>query len=213
MAVNEGMTSIFIPDTTFGFGSIKRVGDTIKLLGCSKPVIITDDGIVNAGLLKPIEQSLKHADIPYAVFSKCLPNAPLTAINECLKIVRNGKYDVVIAVGGGSVIDTAKVVSVGATETKPVTEYISSETIKSSALKKYTFPSPQPELHRNGQRQLSSLMISISNTPVKKRIPLHAFQTRRRIHRSADDTEPSSENNNRYRHRRFKPWHRGIYHS
>ena len=56
------MFSAFIPDTTFGLGSVDRLGETVKRLGYAKPVIITDASISKAGLMDHIKISFKESN-------------------------------------------------------------------------------------------------------------------------------------------------------
>lgn len=132
--------SVFIPDTTFGFGAADKLGETVKRLGGQKPLIITDEGIVRAGLLKRIENSLKNERIEYGLFTGCQPDAPLTVVDRCVKYVKAGRYDLLIAVGGGSIIDTAKITSVAAVEDKPIAELIDPSQIQKPGLRKIYIP-------------------------------------------------------------------------
>lgn len=136
----QDIYSVFVPDTTFGFGAINKLGETVKRLGCIKPVIITDEGIMKAGLIERIESSLKNHGIPYSIFSKCEPDAPLTIVDECLGFVRKGNFDAVIAVGGGSVIDTAKLVGVAALGNQSIVEYMGTDKIQSAGIRKIYIP-------------------------------------------------------------------------
>ena len=104
--------SIQIPYTLMGEGSVSGIGDIIKGFDPTNVLIVTDMGIVEAGLLDKIRSSLQKIGCKFDVFDGCKPNAPSSVIEECSKRVKEGGYDLLIGVGGGSVLDTTKIVSV-----------------------------------------------------------------------------------------------------
>jgi alcohol dehydrogenase len=72
--------SIFIPDTTFGIGAVDNLGTLVKSLGSRKPLVVTDQGIISAGLWDKAKASLEKAGLLFGVFDGCLPDAPLSVI-------------------------------------------------------------------------------------------------------------------------------------
>lgn len=103
---------IRIPITLVGPGQCKEIGRLVKNLGGGKIIIITDKNIVGNGLLNNIQQSLESNGHAYSVFDGCLPDAPSGAIDDCLREVEKNQYNLIIGIGGGSTLDTAKAVSV-----------------------------------------------------------------------------------------------------
>lgn len=75
-----------------------------------KVLIVADQGVRNAGLLKPIETVLKQNGVFYVVYGKTQPNPTVDNVEEALKVYRENGCDALIAVGGGSPIDCAKAV-------------------------------------------------------------------------------------------------------
>ncbi len=73
-------------------------------------LIVADQGIRNAGLLAPIEATLTKSGVSYVVYDKTRPNPTVENVEEALKVYRDNGCDVLIAVGGGSLIDCAKAV-------------------------------------------------------------------------------------------------------
>ncbi len=106
-----------------GLGAIKSLGQETKNLGVEKPLIVTDPGVVRAGLLQPVEQSLKDAGVPYALYDQVVANPPLEVVAAGTKVYRDNGCDGLIAVGGGSAMDTAKAVGVEVVHNAPVLEY------------------------------------------------------------------------------------------
>ena len=71
-------------------------------------LIVTDRGIVNNGLTKPLEDVLTAHNIAYAVYDKTQPNPTVDNVEEALTLYRQKKCDCLIAIGGGSSMDCAK---------------------------------------------------------------------------------------------------------
>lgn len=92
----------------YGINSLNKVGEYIKELKGSKILIVTDPGIIQAGLLSRLTKLLDEADIPYSVYDDVVPNPIISSIEKGAEIARNYGNDLFIAFGGGSSIDTAK---------------------------------------------------------------------------------------------------------
>ena len=107
--------SLFIPETVIGVGAAEDTGRIVKGLKLEKALIATDEGIVKAGLIENISRPLENEGIESAVFDGCKPDAPFSVIERCAQIAKEGGYHLIIALGGGSVIDTVKAASVLAT--------------------------------------------------------------------------------------------------
>ncbi|MBO8137078.1 MAG: iron-containing alcohol dehydrogenase [Desulfotomaculum sp.] len=106
-----------------GIGAVKIVGKEVKKLGVSKPLIVTDQGVLNAGLVNPVIDSLKKAGLPYALYDKVIPNPDLECVAKGTEMYKAEGCDGLIAVGGGSSMDTAKAVGVEISHGEPVLEY------------------------------------------------------------------------------------------
>ncbi len=74
------------------------------------PMIVTDRGIVSNGLLAPLEAALEGDDISYTLFSDVIANPTTESIEKALAIYRSEHCDSIIALGGGSSMDTAKAI-------------------------------------------------------------------------------------------------------
>lgn len=85
-----------------------RLADQLKHLGSSRVLIITDKGVVGAGLLQDIEATLKAAGIQYAIFDSVEPNPSTDTCVKAFEAAKEIDARALIAVGGGSPIDTAK---------------------------------------------------------------------------------------------------------
>jgi len=65
-----------------GLGAIKTLAEEVKSLGLKRPLIVTDPGLVNAGILERAEMPLKMAHVDYVVFDKVAPNPPIALVDE-----------------------------------------------------------------------------------------------------------------------------------
>ena len=92
----------------FGTGSVAQLPEVIAGLGTSKVFIITDPGVANAGVLTQVEVILKSAGIQSAAFTEIKPNPTTTLIDTAAKAAVGFGADCLIALGGGSSLDSSK---------------------------------------------------------------------------------------------------------
>jgi alcohol dehydrogenase len=92
----------------FGKGSISLLSDEIKKRGFKRALIITDKFLFEAGTASKVGEALLNAGAEYAVFYKVQPNPTIDIINESIYAAKELQVDFLVAVGGGSAIDTAK---------------------------------------------------------------------------------------------------------
>lgn len=84
--------------------------DHLRELDCKKVLIVTDPFIVNSGLLDMIVHPLESAKIDFKVFSDVVPDPPITKIVLGVRELLDYKPETLIAVGGGSAIDSSKAI-------------------------------------------------------------------------------------------------------
>ncbi|MDR0596680.1 MAG: iron-containing alcohol dehydrogenase [Clostridiales Family XIII bacterium] len=92
----------------FGEGVVKTAGEEAKALGATKVLLVADKGVIGAGLTKPVEESLDAAGIAYELYDQIVPNPRDVHVEEGYRAAKDAGADVLIAVGGGSSMDTAK---------------------------------------------------------------------------------------------------------
>ena len=90
---------------------ISKVGNLLKEKDISSTLIVTDKGIVKAGLLENLKKSLESENIEFEIFSEVLSDPPEELVFKGLEILKNKGIESVIGIGGGSSMDTAKVIS------------------------------------------------------------------------------------------------------
>lgn len=96
----------------FGYNARRSLIDEIKGRGYQKALVVTDKSLIDANVTSKVTELLDETSLPYEVYSDIKPNPNVTNVNEGLDILRDSGADFLIAVGGGSVIDTAKCMSI-----------------------------------------------------------------------------------------------------
>ena len=108
----------------FGCGSISVLGEKVKEKGCKKALIISEKGIVDAGIVAKATAVLEDAGIEYEVYSGVQADPPDSIVDEAGQLALQLGVDCLIGLGGGSSLDTAKAASILMTYPGPVREYI-----------------------------------------------------------------------------------------
>ena len=95
-----------------GAGCISNIGEACEDHGYKKAFLVFDEGVRNAGIIDKIEKSLKLNKVSYVEYSKVLPDPPSDIIEAGADLCKQEKCDCVIAIGGGSSIDTGKGINI-----------------------------------------------------------------------------------------------------
>lgn len=97
-----------IPQIIFGCGTAQETGAQLKEKGVTKCLIVTDKGVRNAGLVEPVLKTLDDCNIDFMIFDDVQPETPDTICLELAELIKENDLNGVLAIGGGSAIDTAK---------------------------------------------------------------------------------------------------------
>ncbi len=92
----------------FGPGARKELPEVLNRLGGKKVFVVTDKGLLKFGVAKMVTDVMDEAGIPYEIFSEVKPNPTVTNVKDGLKAFKESKANVIVAIGGGSAMDTAK---------------------------------------------------------------------------------------------------------
>ncbi len=95
----------------FGFDTVKQVGQEAKRLGAGKVMVLTDPGVAKAGLLERVIGPLQEEGLKHEVFDQVEPEPSIENVLEASRMAKAGKFQLFVAVGGGSSMDTTKLVS------------------------------------------------------------------------------------------------------
>ena len=85
---------------------------SLNELGLARPLLVTDPFMLECGYCERLEAPLRAAGMQYGLFSECVPDPTTDSVYAALAQLREGDYDCVVALGGGSSLDTAKAVAV-----------------------------------------------------------------------------------------------------
>ena len=107
-----------------GNGTILRLGDLLLERGIRKAALISDPGVRDAGLLKAPVEIIKKAGIQLDVFAQVAPEPTVENVAEIRKQIRGKGYEMFVGIGGGSTLDTTKLLAaVGETDT-PIEDFV-----------------------------------------------------------------------------------------
>ena len=96
----------------FGEGARKVLPEEIKKRGFKKVLVVTDESLYKAGVSTKITDLLEANNINYVLFHDVKPNPPIKNVLDGVAMCKEEKCDLIVAVGGGSSIDTAKGISI-----------------------------------------------------------------------------------------------------
>ena len=94
-----------------GNGCVAQLGELLSEIGVKKAFIVCDQGIVDVGIADKVTHSLEQADIAYYLYSKVTVDPPVDMAEQAAALCHREACDAVIAVGGGSCMDTGKAVN------------------------------------------------------------------------------------------------------
>ena len=129
-----------IPRIVMGAGALNQLADEVRALKAKKILIVTDQGLIDAGLVKQAGAVLDKADIKYAVFGDVEADPRYEIVADCVAMIRSENADLVIGFGGGSSIDIAKVSAVMATNEGPISEYFGIDLVPQPGLPTLIIP-------------------------------------------------------------------------
>ncbi len=95
-------------EIVFGAGQLSRLGQLARQCGGRRVLIVTDAGIVQAGHVQRAEEILGDAGLAVARFDEVIENPTTRAVERCVAAARSHRADLLVGLGGGSSIDTAK---------------------------------------------------------------------------------------------------------
>ena len=110
------------PTLLVGPGSSLRLAASLAAFGHRRVLLVTDRELVRLGHVAPFVAALKASGVAAVVFDRVLPDAPIPVIEAGMARLAAGRCDAVVALGGGSVIDAAKVIALASADGRPPRE-------------------------------------------------------------------------------------------
>lgn len=115
-------------------GVTARIAELCHSLNITRPLIVTDKGIVDLGLIAPIANAFNNAQMQYWCFDKVVADPPEAIVIEAVDYAKQAKVDGVIGLGGGSSLDTAKLVALLANSEESIADIYGVDNIKGKRL-------------------------------------------------------------------------------
>ena len=107
------MNRIILNETSyFGAGCRSAIADEIKGRGFKKILVVTDPMLLKIGVAQKVTEVLDKAGIPYEIFSSLKPNPTVKNVQDGVAAFKAAGADCLVAIGGGSAMDTAKGISI-----------------------------------------------------------------------------------------------------
>ncbi|MBQ7234659.1 MAG: lactaldehyde reductase [Kiritimatiellae bacterium] len=107
------MNRIILNETSYhGAGAITAIVSELAARGLKKPIVFIDPDLVKFGVSRKVTDLLDKAKVPYAVYSDIKANPTIENVKNGVKAFKKAKADSIIAIGGGSSMDTAKAVGI-----------------------------------------------------------------------------------------------------
>lgn len=123
MLAELNIRKFLAPEIIFGDGAIELLGRSALNFGAGRVFIVTDSGIVNAGLLAKAQDILLSSGVQAVVYDRVSPNPRDYEVMEAAELYRHSGCDIIIALGGGSSMDCAKGVSIVSANNKHILEF------------------------------------------------------------------------------------------
>ena len=138
-----------------GVGAVDQLGIEAKKLNGTKVLVITDQGVSECGMCVDVERPLAEAGLEVDFYDKTVPEPPMSTIEEIVRIVEKGGYDLIVGFGGGSPIDVAKAAAVCRTPATRSYDYVGIDQVRARVCR--SSPSrPPPVQARSARRSRSS---------------------------------------------------------
>ena len=104
---------IMLNETSYhGSGAIKEIATEIKARGFAKAFVCSDPDLVKFGVTKKVTDVLDEASIPYTLYSDIKANPTIENVQHGVQAFKDSKADCIVAIGGGSSMDTAKAIGI-----------------------------------------------------------------------------------------------------
>ena len=105
---DDSLLKFEVPEIIYGLGALGQIGQCAKRLGGERVLLVTDPGIAEAGWVDETIKHLEQEDLNYVVYDNVVTNPRDFQVEEGAQVYGQKKCDVIVAIGGGSPIDTAK---------------------------------------------------------------------------------------------------------
>ncbi len=131
---NEMITFRTAGSVFFGNNAIEQLGKIIEQIQPRRILVVSDKGIVQCGLINRLKGCLTQVN--YSVYDDIDHTPSFETIRKCTRVVKQGKFDLLIGFGGGSAMDATKAVSIMATNDGKIEDYLGFDKVRVPGLRK-----------------------------------------------------------------------------
>jgi len=107
----------------FGPGRLSELPDACRVAGIARPLLVTDPGLAGMPMVKRAIELLGAAGMPAALFADLRPNPVYRNVEDGMRAFRSGRHDGVVAIGGGSGLDTGKAIAFQVGQKRPIWDF------------------------------------------------------------------------------------------
>lgn len=117
------------PEIIFGAGARKSVANYARTFGARKILLVSDPGVVEAGWLDDVANSLTSEELEFVTFTRVSPNPRAEEVMQGAQLYQESNCNVIVAIGGGSPMDCAKGIGIVAANGRHILDYEGIDTI------------------------------------------------------------------------------------
>ena len=128
------------PTVVFGRGCLDELPDQVRRIADGPVLIVTDKGLVKAGVVERVTDELARAGIHAEVWDEVQPEPPTTSVDACAEAIRQAGPGVVLGVGGGSAMDTSQIAACVATNGGMAEDWIGVEVLREPGVPTISVP-------------------------------------------------------------------------
>ena len=128
------------PTVVFGRGCLDELPDQVRRIADGPALIVTDKGLVKAGVVERVTDELARAGIHAEVWDEVQPEPPTTSVDACAEAIRQANPAVVLGVGGGSAMDTSQIAACVATNGGIAEDWIGVEVLREPGVPTISIP-------------------------------------------------------------------------
>lgn len=121
-------------------GAVNELGSILKTMGIENALVVSDPGITKAGFVDGVSQVLHDGEIKFRIFDDVEPNPSVDTVNKGAAIYNEFPFQGIIALGGGSPMDTAKAIAVKITNDGDIPAYEGIDTFTNDPLPVFAIP-------------------------------------------------------------------------
>jgi len=163
-----------VPGTILhGGGCRRQIAALVHELGATRVLIVTDPGVVQRGVVSEIVELLNNAGISVSVFDGVQPDPTDANVEAGVKALKAHRADAIVAIGGGSPIDTAKVIAIRPANPQPLREFMGLHKIAHAGLPLIAVPTTagtgseatKVAVITDTERQVKMMMLSTTLLP------------------------------------------------